>query len=140
MERELLEKPGTALLPREIPYAAGMFVSRGWGGSMMPTIRDGSWLFFHPNVVGTRQDRLVLVEDGSEISGHRYTLKKYHATKIYTPDGTWTHGDIRLVSLNPSYPEIILKKDGNYHIIGSLVGCARKLERVEPIQYSDPTE
>ncbi len=137
MESELMEKPGTALLPINIQHAPGMFVARGWGDSMLPMVRNGSWLFFHPNVVGTRQHRYVLVEDQSKITGERYTLKKYNATKAYQRDGTRRNAEIRLISLNQAYPDIVLKEDGNYHIRGWYVGQAEHIQRVEPIQYPD---
>ena len=54
-----------ALVPTGIRYEDGMFAVRSWGTSMEPKIRDRMWCLFHPDVVGTRQDRIVLVEDQS---------------------------------------------------------------------------
>jgi phage repressor protein C with HTH and peptisase S24 domain len=59
-----------------------MFAARARGSSMEPKIDDGTWCLFHPNVVGTRQDRIVLVEDQSKIGGDRYTLKKGHSGNL----------------------------------------------------------
>jgi phage repressor protein C with HTH and peptisase S24 domain len=140
MDRELLEKAGTAVLPPEIPYAVGMFVARGWGDSMLPRIPDGWWLYFHPKVVGTRRDRLVLVEDQNKMSGDRYTLKKFRSSKVFAPDGTWTHDKVVLVSLNRAHPDIPLNENRQYQIRGWYVDCTRDIERVEPFQYPEPWE
>lgn len=104
---------------------------------MMPRIEDSWWAFFHPDVVGTRQDRLVLVEEQGKIGGDRYTLKKYHARKVYVSDGTWKHDDIRLISLNLAYADIILEEDGLYKIKGWYVGQAQEIERLDTFQFPD---
>src|SRR5260370_39422596 len=99
VDREELEKPGMALVPQGIPAAAGMFAARSRGSSMEPRIRNATWCLFHTNVVGTRQDRIVLVEDQSNIGGDRYTLKKDHSRKIYSSDGTWVREGVVLLCL-----------------------------------------
>ncbi len=104
---------------------------------MMPRIEDGWWLFFHPNVVGTRQNRLVLVEDRNTIGTDRHTLKKYYSKKNYTKDGTWSHDSIWLHPLNPEHRKIKLKKDGQYKILGWYAGQAPEIQRIEPVQYPD---
>jgi hypothetical protein len=88
VREEELEQPGMALVPQGIRYAKGMFAARSRGDSMEPKISDGMWCLFHPDVVGTRHDRFVLVEDQSKISGDRYTLKKYHSRKMAPGDIT----------------------------------------------------
>jgi phage repressor protein C with HTH and peptisase S24 domain len=140
VDKGLLEKPGTALVPHGVLYAEGMFAARGFGPSMQPKIPDGAWLVFHPDVVGTRQDRYVLVVDQGEIGGDRYTLKKYHSHKIYWPEDRWEHDRIQLLSLNPEYAPITLENNGNYLILGWYVGHVLQIERVEPIQYPVATE
>src|SRR6266853_4379494 len=107
--REELERPGMALVPQGISYAEGMFAARARGSSMEPKIDDGTWCLFHPNVVGTRQDRIVLVEDQSKIGGDRYTLKKYHSRKIHSSDGTWIHEEILLLPLNREHAPLRLE-------------------------------
>jgi phage repressor protein C with HTH and peptisase S24 domain len=135
LEGEELEKPGTAIVPAEIPWATGMFTVRGRGGSMEPRISNGAWCVFHDNVVGTRQNRVVLVEDLSQPGQTRYTLKKYQSNKIYSPDGAWIHEQIWLLSLNPDYPPIRLREDGNYRIRGWFVGSVSAITRVETARY-----
>ena len=99
---------------------------------MEPKIENGAWCIFRPNPVGTRQDRIVLVEDQSKIGVDRYTLKKYHSTKTHFQDGTWAHDRIELLPLNRSgHSPILLEKDGDYRICGWYIGCVLQIQRVE---------
>lgn len=55
-----------------------MFVARAVGRSMEPTIRDGDYLVFRANPVGSRQGKIVLVQyRGPEDpeTGGAYTVK-----------------------------------------------------------------
>ncbi len=135
VDRDELEKPGTALVPQGIPYARGIFTARARGSSMEPKISDGAWCIFHPDVVGTRQDRIVLVEDQGRIGVDRYTLKKYHSQKVPAADGSWMHGEIVLLPLNSAHSPIRLENDGNYRICGWFVGSVSHIQRVEPFGY-----
>ena len=135
VSREEWEIPGTALVPNDIPFKEGTFAVRARGISMQPLIRDGWWCFFHPDVVGSREDRIVLVEDRRDIGGPRYTLKKYHSEKAYSEDGTWHHEEIRLLSLNRSHPPIRLDQNGDYKIRGWFVGAVPQIGRVNPLRY-----
>jgi hypothetical protein len=137
LEREELEKPGTAIAPPGVPYAEGMFAARGRGDSMEPRIINGQWGIFHFNVVGSRQDRIVLVEDLSKPFQIRYTLKKYRSVKICSADGTWIHDEIWLLSLNPGFPPIRLQPDGIYRIRGWLVGTVSQITYIQTFQYPD---
>jgi hypothetical protein len=93
------------------------------------------WCLFHPDVVGTRQHRFVLVEDRRRNGMDRYTLKKYFSRKIDLPDGTWEHEEIRLIPLNPAYSPIRLENDGVYRICGWLVGAVSRIRRVQQFRY-----
>jgi uncharacterized protein len=135
VEKEELEQPGMAVVPQGAPYAKGMFAALSRGDSMQPIIADKTWCLFHPDVVGTRQDRFVLVEDQSKIGVDRYTLKKYRSRKVYSPDGTWAHEEILLIPSNPRYPTIRLEKEGIYRICGWYVGTAARIQRVEQVRY-----
>lgn len=135
IKRELWERPGMALVPIGIPYADGMFAVRSWGTSMEPVIRDRMWCLFHPDVVGTRQNRIVLVEDQSSIGLNRYTLKKYFSRKIDSPDGTWAHEEILLLSLNRSHATIPLRPEGNYRVRGWFVEAVSRIHRIKPPRY-----
>jgi phage repressor protein C with HTH and peptisase S24 domain len=137
VEREQMERPGRAIVPPGVPYAERMFTVRALGESMEPRIVSGEWPIFHFDVVGSRQDRIVLVEDLSKPFQNRYTLKKYRSVKIYLPDGTWIHDEIWLLSLNPGFPPIRLLPDGNYRIRGWLVGTVPQITYVDTLQYPD---
>jgi phage repressor protein C with HTH and peptisase S24 domain len=135
ISRKDWEKPGKALVPLGASWAAGMFAARARGDSMEPVIRNRMWCLFHPDVVGTRQHRFVLVEDRSKNDIARYTLKKYFNRKINSPDGTWEHEEIWLLSLNPAYCPIRLEDDGTYHICGWFVGAVPRISRVNQPRY-----
>jgi hypothetical protein len=137
VEREELEVPGTALVPQGIPYVEGIYAARARGTSMEPKIDDGAWCIFHPDVVGTRQDRIVLVEHQSKSGVNRYTLKKYHSRKIYLPDGTWAHEEILLLPLNRVHLPIRLEDEGAYRICGWLVDSVPQIQRIEQPWYRD---
>ena len=88
------------------------------------------WCLFHPDVVGTRQDRIVRVEDLTKFGIDRYSLKKYHSEKDYHKDGTWEHSKIYLLSLNREHLRILLEPDGNYRIAGWFVGALSRIHRI----------
>lgn len=115
------EKQGMALVLFGVAWSVGMFAARARGGSMEPKIRNRMWCLFHPEVVGTRQHRVVLVEDRRKNGIDRYTLKKYYSCKSYSPDGTWEHEEVWLLPLNLGYSRIRLEKDGDYCIRGWFV-------------------
>lgn len=90
------------------------FIVRAQGKSMEPYISDGSLCIFRHPVVGTRQNKIVLVQhhDSSDPDyGGTYTIKKYTSYKVHADDGTWEHEKIELVPLNPEYPPIVLPHD-----------------------------
>jgi peptidase S24-like protein len=140
VKRKRWERPGMALVPIGIPYADGMFAVRSWGTSMEPMIRNRMWCLFHPDVVGTRQDRIVLVEDQSSIGLDRYTLKKYFSRKTDLPDGTWAHEEILLLPLNRSHATIPLRPDGSYRIRGWFVVAVSRIHRIQPPRYRNVAE
>jgi uncharacterized protein len=88
-----------------------MFVAKVVGHSMEPLIPDNSYCVFSFDVVGSRQDRIVLVQhnDINDVeTGGSYTVKKYQSKKKLESDGTWYHEEIRLNPLNSKYKPIIL--------------------------------
>jgi hypothetical protein len=107
--RKEWEKPRRAFVPDGFPWAAEMFAVRACGRSMEPKVLDRMWCLFHPDVVGTRQHRFVLVKDRHNNGIERYTLKKYSSRKIYFSDGTWKHDEIWLLPLNPGFPPYVWK-------------------------------
>jgi hypothetical protein len=83
--------------------SAGMFVTRIVGESMAPTIRNGSSCVFRRPVEGTRQGRVVLVQERSMTdpeTGGSYTVKRYQSTKTMDEEG-WRHESIQLIPDNP---------------------------------------
>lgn len=103
-----------------------MFVSRVQGKSMEPLIRDGSYCVFRTPVVGSRNNKIVLVQHNSihdPESGGSYTVKKYSSIKRFNEDETWSHEEIVLNSLNPEYDPIIILsiEDGDFMVIGEFV-------------------
>src|SRR5438105_11944466 len=88
VEKGEMEKEGTALLPEGFPLQENMYAARARGTSMEPFIKHETWVIFASQRIGTREGQIVLVEDRSKIGEDRYTLKKYHSTKNYFPDGT----------------------------------------------------
>jgi phage repressor protein C with HTH and peptisase S24 domain len=92
-------------VPAGLQTTPAMFVARIAGRSMEPRIPDGSLCVFRAGVTGSREGRLVLVEDTSRggAANDRHTVKRYHSAKNQRPDGTWVHETIRLEPLNPEF-------------------------------------
>lgn len=127
IEREDCIRPGWARAPEGVRWSDGMIALRNHGDSMEPRISQGSY----SNAVGSRQDRIVLVEDRNQPAENRYSRKKYRSVKRYASDGTWQHDEIFLYSLNASHPPIRLDPEGQYHIVGWFVASVPTLSRVE---------
>ena len=88
----------------------GMFAARIRGHSMEPTIPDGALCLFQTPTPGSRNGRIVLVQLnslGDPETGGRFTVKKYLSSKSPTDD-SWSHSQISLVPINPSFPTIPL--------------------------------
>ncbi len=107
--------------PEGLRLEEGMFVAQIAGHSMEPLIPDGSLCVFRRGVTGSREGRLVLVEN-LEVSGNnRYTVKRYRSEKKQTAE-EWRHARIRLESLNPDYPSWDLDPDEEkYRILAEFV-------------------
>ena len=88
--------------PADLRLTDDMFVAHVVGRSMEPRIPAGSLCVFRRNVTGSRQGRLVLVENYGETGENRYTIKRYKSVKRQTGD-EWEHETIRLEPLNPEY-------------------------------------
>jgi hypothetical protein len=91
-------------LPDNVRLSEDMFVAHVEGRSMEPLIPDGSLNIFRYNVVGSRQNKIVLVERfGVSGEGGRYSVKKYTSQKRFEGDDEWRHEQITFVPLNPEY-------------------------------------
>ncbi|HYL35371.1 MAG TPA: DUF3037 domain-containing protein [Bryobacteraceae bacterium] len=118
--REITEQ-GWEEAPPGLRLTPEMFVAQVAGHSMEPLIPDGSLCVFRRGVAGSRQGRLVLVENLDSSGNSRYTVKRYHSDKTATEAG-WRHERIRLESLNPGYPSWDLDPDEEkYRILAEFV-------------------
>ncbi len=103
-----------------------MFISKVVGKSMEPKIPDGSYCIFQANVVGSRMNKIVLVQHNSISdldTGGKYTVKKYTSKKKHVSDETWEHEQIMLLPINPDYKPIVISnpEDGNFMVIAEFV-------------------
>ncbi len=103
-----------------------MFVVQARGRSMEPRIPDGSLCVFRANVVGSRQNKIVLVQHrGLYDPDHNgsYTIKTYTSEKSYDREtGQWQHERIVLKPLNPDYSPIVIEEEGDFTVIGEFIG------------------
>jgi SOS-response transcriptional repressor LexA len=93
-----------------VPAPAGMrlsrdlFVAHVVGRSMEPRIPDGSLNLFRLNPVGSRQNKILLIQRfGAFEETARYTVKRYTSKKSYSGEDQWQHERIRLEPLNPEF-------------------------------------
>ncbi|HEX4167016.1 MAG TPA: S24 family peptidase [Bryobacteraceae bacterium] len=108
-------------VPDDLRLDDNMFVARIQGHSMEPMIPDGSLCVFRRNVVGSRQNRLVLVRNSELADDNQYTVKRYKSEKQYSEEG-FVQTRIRLESLNPAYPSWDLDEDAEkYQVVAEFV-------------------
>ena len=105
--------------PADLRLTDDMFVAHVVGRSMEPRIPAGSLCVFRRNVTGSRQGRLVLVENYGETGENRYTIKRYKSVKRQTGD-EWEHETIRLEPLNPEYQAWELRPS-DIRVVGEFV-------------------
>ena len=98
-----------------------MFIATIRGRSMEPRIPDGSLCVFRRNVIGTRNNRLVLVRNAELADENRFTVKRYHSEKA-AHDDSFVQTRIWLESLNPEFPSWDLDSDEEkYQIVAEFV-------------------
>ncbi len=98
-----------------------MFVAHVAGRSMEPRIPDGSLNVFRAPVIGSRQNKIVLVELLTEHDeAARYTIKRYASQKIQTAEDEWAHESIPLHPLNPEFQPFDLR-NGEFRVIAEWV-------------------
>ena len=113
-------------VPENLRLTSDMFVGRVVGRSMEPLIPDGSLCIFRYSVVGSRQGKLLLIQQvGASESGGEFTVKRYTSRKTPTEEG-WRHEAIRLEPLNPEFQAWDLNasdlEDGPYRVRGEFLG------------------
>ncbi len=119
------EPQGWVRAPEGLRLEPGMFVARVAGRSMEPLIPDGSLCVFRHSVAGSRQGKLLLIQNrGASESGGEFTVKRYTSRKSQTGE-EWRHRRIRLEPLNPEYEAWDLDPtdldDGPYRVCGEFV-------------------
>ena len=85
---------------------------------------------FRANVVGSRQNKTVLVKHNSindPETGGQYTIKKYFSKKKYSDKDAWEHEEIQLLPLNDKYEPIIIKNpdEGEFMVVGEFMGVIK---------------
>lgn len=102
-----------------------MYVVRAIGKSMEPIITDGDLCVFRANVVGSRSNKIVLVQHNnfydSENQGS-YSIKKYTSIKLYDKEtGEWQHERIILKPENKDFDPIVIEEEDGFMVIGEFV-------------------
>jgi phage repressor protein C with HTH and peptisase S24 domain len=121
LENRTVDAEGWEEAPLSLRLAPEMFVARVVGRSMEPLIPDGSLCVFRCGVTGSRQGRLVLVEELGGGADDRYTVKRYQSGKTQSEEG-WTHDRIILEPLNPQFEAWELKpEEERYRIVAEFV-------------------
>jgi len=103
LENQEVSEDGWEEAPPDLRLTPELFVAKIVGRSMEPRIPDGSLCVFRQGVTGSRQGRLVLVEQLGGGANDRYTVKRYASEKAQREDGTWSHEKITLEPLNPEF-------------------------------------
>lgn len=118
-----IEPEGYVEAPPDLRRVTGdLFAAEIAGRSMEPDIPDGSVCLFRRFGAGSRQNRLVLVEELGRGGNDRYTVKRYVSAKRQRPDGSWDHQAIRLEPLNPDYEAWELDpEEERYRILAEFV-------------------
>jgi len=109
--------------PEGLRLGPDLFVAHVEGRSMEPRIPDGSLNLFRLHPVGSRQNKILLIQRfGAVDETARYTVKKYTSVKVsegppegaeladadfagtdFADDLQWRHERIRLEPLNPEF-------------------------------------
>ena len=122
LENQEVSEEGWEEAPSDLKLSSELFVARIEGRSMEPKIPDGSLCVFRQGVTGSRQGRLVLVEQLGRGANDRYTVKRYSSEKAQREDGTWSHEKILLMPLNPEFESWMLDpEEEKFRIVAEFV-------------------
>ena len=122
LENQEVEEEGWEEAPSDLRLTKELFVASIQGRSMEPKIPDGSLCVFRQGVTGSRQGRLVLVEQLGGGANDRYTVKRYASDKAQREDGTWSHERITLLPLNPEFESWTLdQQEEKFRIVAEFV-------------------
>jgi SOS-response transcriptional repressor LexA len=123
LENSEIEPEGWVEIPDAHGLSQGQFIARIVGTSMEPLVPDGSLAIFDTeHKGGSRNGRLVLVEERRSGGANGYTLKKYESVKRAFSEDSTVRTAIRLLPLNPEHDVIELDpEDDRYQIVGFFV-------------------
>ena len=116
----------------KIKLTEKMFVSQVRGASMEPRIKDGDYCLFRADVVGSRNNKIVLVQHHSINdldNGGRYTVKKYKSYKSKKPGKL--NERVELIPLNKKHETIALEdeSDETFKVIAEFI------QVIDPAEY-----
>jgi phage repressor protein C with HTH and peptisase S24 domain len=99
-----VEPQGWVPAPNRLKLDRNMFAARVVGRSMEPLIPDSSLCLFRGSVVGSRQNKLLLIQRiGATDSSAEFTVKKYTSKKKHSGEDEWQNILIILDPLNPEF-------------------------------------
>jgi phage repressor protein C with HTH and peptisase S24 domain len=105
--------------PENLRLHEGMFVATVVGRSMEPRIPDGSACIFRAPVTGSRNGKLLLIEQLGVAEASRFTVKKY-ARKGALVESEEREAVITLEPLNREFPAFDLTEDA-FRVIAEFV-------------------
>lgn len=115
------EEEGWVRTPERLRLTQGMFVAQVVGRSMEPRIPDGSYCVFRAPVTGSRQGRLVLIENFAETDfASRFTVKRYARHAPLAEEGEERTAKILLEPLNREFQAFELDSD-RFRVIAEFV-------------------
>jgi len=107
-----------------------MFVVKAIGKSMEPIISDNDFCVFRANVVGSRNNKIVLVQHNNYLDSENqgsYSIKKYTSEKSFDREtGEWQHEKIILKPLNDNYKPIIIEEEDGYLVVAEFVSVLKE--------------
>ncbi len=123
LDNDEVTEEGWEELPQGVKPAKELFAARIVGRSMEPLIPDQSLCLFRAGLIGSRNEKLVLVEMLGRGSNDRYTVKRYRSEKIQDVEGNWSHARIRMEPLNPEFEawDLDAKEAENLRIVAEFV-------------------
>lgn len=117
-DSEVMETPSSWLDMTKTNYhgvqAQDLFITQITGHSMEPLIPNGSYCLFKYGVVGSRNNRVVLVKKDGIIDPDLqtlFTIKRYFSKKIPSSEDGWIHETIELRPDNKEYPILIVEPE-----------------------------
>jgi phage repressor protein C with HTH and peptisase S24 domain len=99
-----VEAEGWAAAPPRLKLNRNMFAARVVGKSMEPLIPDGSLCLFRAGVVGSRQNKRLLIQKvGATDTSAEFTVKVYTSKKTPDKEGRLRHLSILLTPINREF-------------------------------------